>query len=129
MRVRSHGFAPRGRLVELLEQCAANGVSSKTIRVLQYFAGMPPTVRLASNLQILVALMRGGPIYSVLSEGLTAEERAALVELDLCGLTVQARETAHGLLNIHERWVLMKALRRLFRVAASAPEEFLSDLA
>jgi len=41
------------------------------------------------------------------------------------GLSTSAREIAHGLLNIHERWVTIKALRSLFKRAIDAKDEFL----
>ncbi len=71
--------------------------------------------------------MVDGPIYDVLGEGLTAEEQTVLVELDRRGLPVRARETAHGLYNIHERWELLKPLRRPFKLAVAARNEFLHE--
>ncbi len=50
-----------------------------------------------------------------------------LVELDLRGLPVRARETAHGLYNIHERWLLLKAMRRPFKLAVAARDESLHE--
>jgi hypothetical protein len=43
----------------------------------------------------------------------------------MCGLSSGARELAHGLLNVHERWVAIKVLRNLFKHAVVAKDEFL----
>jgi hypothetical protein len=78
---------------------------------------MPPAARLAVNLKVLVGRMVRKPIYHVFKDGLSPTEHAALVALDMRGLSLRSRETAHGLLNVHERWCAIKSLRRLFSQA------------
>ena len=83
-------------------------------------------VRLAVNMKALLNLMVDGPIYNVLTEGLTSQEHAALVELDVRGLPIDAREVAHGLLNVHERWVAMRFFRGFFKKATKVSGGFLA---
>ena len=91
-------------------------------------ASYPPPIRLAVNLKTLVGLMVKDekPKFSVLNDGLLPDEYAALVELDVKGLPPHAREIAHGLFNVHERWFLMRELRKLFRGAFKAKEDYIS---
>ncbi len=106
--------------------CRDHGVSEKTKLVLARLASYPPTVRLVVNLKTIAGLMVDGPIHNILSEGLLPEERAALVELDMCGLSTHAREIAHGLLNVHERWYVMKSVGRMFKAAEKAKNAYLT---
>ena len=123
--LRGRANAPKDDLSELGQELREHGVSERTRLLLAHLAGYPPNVRLVVNLKATVGLLVNGPVYSVLRDGLTDAERAALVELDMRGLSTKAREVAHGLLNVHERWVAIKALRSLFRDAAAAKDEFL----
>lgn len=123
--LRGRANATKDELHELGQALREHGVSERTRLLLAKLASYPPNVRLVVNLKATVGLMVGGPVYGVLRDGLTTPERDALVELDMRGLSTSAREIAHGLLNIHERWVTLQALRNLFRRAIDAKEEFL----
>jgi len=112
-------------LDRLRRECRNHKVSEKTKLVLAQLASYPPTVRLVVNLKTVLGLMVDGPIYDVLRDGLLPEEHAALVELDRRGLSSHAREIAHGLLNVHERWAVMKRLRNLFSEAGKARNAYL----
>jgi hypothetical protein len=124
--VRSNSYPQREQLRELGQACIDYDVSKKTGLILARLANMTPKVRLAVNLKVVVGLMIGRPIHNVLTEGLTPSEHAALVELDMRGLPLSARETAHGLMNVHERWCVMRDLRKLFSKAARAGDAYLA---
>ena len=125
-KLRGRAYATREELRELGQACRDYGVSDETKALLARLASYPPAIRLAVNMKTVIGLSVGGYVYNVLREGLLPEEYIALVELDLCGLPASAREVAHGLLNVHERWRILKTTRRLFRDAVSAKDEFLS---
>lgn len=127
--LRGRAFATVEEILALGEEMRDKGVSEETRLVLAQLATYPPPVRLTVNLKTLLGLMAGPPkyktIHSVLREGLLPDERRALVELDMCGLSIHAREVAHGLLNIHERWVLLKSLRKIYNRAGAAEDSYL----
>ena len=123
--LRGRANASKDELHELGQELREHGVSERSRLLLAKLASYPPNVRLVVNLKATVGLMVGGPVYNVLRDGLTPLERATLVELDMCGLSTSARELAHGLLNVHERWVAIKSLRNLFKRAVDAKDEFL----
>ena len=116
-KLRSNSYPTEEQLRELGREMLNARVPKDARLLLAKLAILSPAVRLSVNLKILVGRMVSKPIYNVLKDGLTPAEHAALVELDMRGLTLQSRETAHGLLNVHERWCAIKSLRRLFRQA------------
>jgi hypothetical protein len=126
--LRGKANVTQDELRELGRLCRVHGVSEASSYVLARMASYPPHIRLAVNLKTLIGLLTQDdkPKYSVLTDGLLPDERSTLVELDLKGLSSHAREIAHGLFNVHERWFLMKQLRRLFRGAFKAKEEYIS---
>ena len=121
----SDAYAPVEDLRQLGKECQERRISEQSRLLLARLASYPPNVRLIINLKRLVGLMVNGPIYNVLTEGLTPAEHAALAELDIKGLTSRSREVAHGLLNIHERWRVMKDIRRMVKRASEARERFI----
>lgn len=127
--LRGRAFATAEELLALGEELRNKGVSTATRMLLAQLASYPPTVRMTVNLKTLLGLMTGLPkyrtIHSILREGLLPDERRALVELDMCGLSIRAREVAHGLLNIHERWIAMKELRNMYDRAGKAANNFI----
>ena len=127
--LRGRAFARKEEMLAMGDELRDKGVSEETRLLLAQLASYPPTVRLTVNLKALLGLMTGLPkykvIYSILDEGLLPVERRALAELDMCGLSIRAREVAHGLLNVHERWLVMKSLRRNYNRAGQAEGEYL----
>jgi len=115
--VRSNSYPSEQELKALGAELREFGVSFSVRVMMAQLAARPPRVRLAANLKTVVSLMAKAPVYNILTEGLTPEEHAALVELDMRGLSIGARQTAHGLLNVHERWTMLRSLRRLFKQA------------
>jgi hypothetical protein len=126
--LRGRANVTQDELRELGRLCREFGVSEPTKFALARLASYPPNIRLSVNLKTVIGLLAKDekPKFSVLNDGLLKDEYAALVELDMKGLPSHAREIAHGLFNVHERWFLMKELRRLFRGAFRAKEEFIS---
>jgi hypothetical protein len=116
-KLKSRSYPSEADLKQLGEEMNAAHISEQAKLIFAQLAVMKPEERLAKNLTELLMLMRASPVYNILTEGLTAQEHSALVELDLHVLSLSARETAHGLLNIHERWCAAKELRRLFKQA------------
>lgn len=112
-------------LKQLAAACREFGISAESKLILARMASYPPPLRLAINLRTVIALMMNKPVRDVLHEGLLPEEYAVLVELDMRALPSRIREIAHGLFNVHERWCMLKSLRRLFRFAWDAREHYL----
>lgn len=112
-------------IFRLLEECQLRGVSEESRKHLTRIATFKPDLRLAINLKTFLGLMVFHEVSNILSEGLASDERQLLVELDLKGLSIQARETAHGLLNVHERWVLLKRFSETFNRAKESESEHL----
>jgi len=117
-KLKSKSYPSKLDILKLGEEMKFATVSEQTKTVIGRLAVLKPEDRLAQNMCTLVKLMRKSPVYNILTEGLMPEEHAALVELDLHVLSIAARETAHGLLNVHERWCAAKELRRVFKRAA-----------
>lgn len=114
-------------IMTLLEECQAKGVSEDCYNHLTRIATFEPDLRLAVNLKTFLGLMVFHEVTNILHDGLSSEERNLLIELDLRGLTTLSRETAHGLLNVHERWTLLKRMSEIFRKAKESKDEHLPE--
>lgn len=130
-RLRGRANVTRDALVDLGKTCREYGVSERTKHVLARMASYPPPIRLSVNLKTLVGLMAASekPKFTamdVLNDGLLPDEYAALAELDMKGLPTASREIAHGLFNVHERWLLMRELRKVFRLSFAVKDEYIS---
>lgn len=125
-RLRGRANASTAALKQLGRELREHKVSVKTRLLLARLAMYPPPIRLMVNLKRLLECFIHGPIYNVLIEGLTETERRALIELDTCGISTESREVAHGLLNVHERFIAMRSLRGFFKAACAAKDEYLS---
>jgi len=124
-KLKSRSYPSADDLKKLGEEMTESHISEQAKVLFGRLAVMRPDERLAENLSTLVRLMQDSPVYNILTEGLTPEEHAALVELDLHVVALSVRETAHGLLNVHERWCAAKELRRLFKQAAMSDGGYL----
>jgi hypothetical protein len=91
------------------------GISTKTRRLFERMASYPPPLRLAINIKTFMGETAVREVEDILRHGITPAERAALVELDSSKLPVHLREVAHGLLNLHERWIVKRALSKPIR--------------
>jgi hypothetical protein len=112
-------FAPsRRRLEETVAYLRSRGdLSSGVLGLVEGLAALAPAERLGSNMGIVLSLLELGEVENVLQGGVTDEERRVLLEVQLGGVPSGYVEVIHGLLNIHERWVLKRALSKPFRDA------------
>ena len=111
---------PNGADIDgLLAEMEKHKLPPSSIEYLHDLGTMSAEVRLAVNLKQLLALALKHHIDNILSDGLTPQERKLLGHVD-GALSVPLREIAHGLLNVHERWVLARALAKSFREAKAA---------
>jgi len=100
---------------DLLKELGAVSVSARTGRLFAGLALLPPAVRLSLNLSRLMDIMSQLDVTNVLDDGLTLDERNALLEMDVQGLTTASRTTARALLNVKERWIAVKTSAGLFK--------------
>jgi len=114
-------------LFSLIEDCQTHHVSEESRKFLTRLATYEPDLRLAINLKTFLGLMVYHEVQNILNEGLSTDERKLLVELDLKGLSIHSKETAHGLLNVHERWVLLKRLSETFRKAKESKADHFQE--
>lgn len=120
----SRAFAPKKELVEFLKAMQALNLSQDTVRLFANRVSLPANVRLAVNLRSLLRKYALGDVENVVKDGLTEQELKALIEVDGSGLVVSHKEIAHGLFNIHERWLAMRVLNKPFRQAREARDNY-----
>lgn len=113
------------QLTEFMSALRTYGVESNTIEIFEFLVAQPPPKRLLINLQAILLLSQKAQITNVLEDGLADGERNALLELDYKGLPVEARQIAHGLFNVHERWKMLKALSKALREAADSRTQYI----
>lgn len=111
-------------LIQLIADRCPNSVAAKVFLRKSFQA---PSNRLEENLHTILACMADHEVQGVLNNGIVDEERMALLELEDAGALDAHLAVAHGLLNVHERWLLMKAASRLFRDAVERDEHYLSE--
>lgn len=105
-------------LLSCISACEPDGVAC---RLFTDRAKEKPVRRLAINLQSTLGLMALVEITDILTDGMAGVEIAALFQLEDIGCPETLLEIAHGLLNVHERWILLKSMSRKFREASSQP--------
>lgn len=110
---------------KLLKELEAAGISGSTGRLFAGLSLLPPAMRLSLNLSKLADIMAERNVSDVLEEGLLQDEWNALLELDVQGLTQEARTTARALLNVKERWIMAKTLSGLFKSCRDTEGGFL----
>ena len=115
-------------LAEFFAALKLYNVSADTISKFDYLAHQTPTYRLSINLRILLNIVGRQQVSNVLEDGLVPAEKAALLELDLRGLPIEARQVAHGLFNVHERWKLLKALAKPLREAEASRANYIHGI-
>jgi uncharacterized protein YjgD (DUF1641 family) len=118
-RVWAKSFPVAEEIERLLAEMQRRRFAQDWITMLQELGTMSADVRLAVNLKRLLALNLKHPVDNILTDGLTNEERMMLLNLDSV-LPQDLREIAHGLLNVHERWVMARAVAKYFRLAKAA---------
>lgn len=113
------------QLTEFMSALRTYGVETNTIEIFEFLVTQPPPKRLLINLQAILLLSQKAQITNVLEDGLAEGERNALMELDYKGLPVEARQIAHGLFNVHERWKMLKTLSKALREAADSRTQYI----
>ena len=106
-----------GEIDAFMKKLVEHGVSNETQALFLRRAYMLPSVRLNCNLRVVFDLLSVWEVKSVLIEGTTAVERAALVELETRGLSSRWKEIGHGLFNMYERYELSRRAAAMFRHA------------
>lgn len=99
------------QLNEFFSELVKHGIKKKTIDLFVRRAELSPIIRLEVNLKEMLKGKYLGSGGTVVKEGVTPEEREALIETDSSNLPEKYREICHGLLNIHARWVFYRAMR------------------
>ena len=107
-------------LVDFLEEIDPTRnrrVRRATYKLFAGLAEMPAATRLARNLKVLLGFLASREVNSITADGVTKEERTALVNLELVGATQFSKEVAQVLLNVPERFQLLQNLGEAFRQA------------
>jgi len=99
-------------IAELLEALRAVPARDETTRLFHMLGSYPPRLRLAVNLKNFLGETALREIRDVLADGLRPEERQALSDVQKAGIARHLLEVAHGLLNVHERWIVKRALAK-----------------
>jgi len=99
----------------LLTELGEVSISGRTGKLFAGLSLLPPAMRLSLNLGKLMDIMSQQDVTNVLDDGLMLDERSALLEMDVQGLTIESRTTARALLNMKERWITVKTLAGLFK--------------
>jgi hypothetical protein len=101
------------RIKELLEYIE---VIPETHKFFAKLADMSNTERLSVNLRLVCTQLEHGPIEHILRDGLTeVEQKHLLIIQD--NLPEHLLSTAHGLLNVHERWLAVRVFTKQFKKA------------
>ena len=103
------------RLESLLNEIRKHKLSPRCYGLFHDLAAKTPAVRLVVNLKVMLGLLYDHVVENVLIDGLTGDERKALIELDSSGVPTGVRETAHALLDIESRVALAKSFSGVFR--------------
>ncbi len=118
-RIWCRSFPTRIEIMMLRKEMDQANISRAAKELVTKLSTYPPALRLSINLKTFLGEAVLRPIRDVLTDGLSPQEKKVLGELDT-RLSVSAREVAHGLFNIHERWMLKRALTKKFDEAHDA---------
>lgn len=102
--------------MDMLRDCSSKSPLRGPLRTVFYhLLRMPPRIRLARNLKVVLDQLARGPIESIMRDGLNLAEQEALIALELLGSPMEIKLTAQALLNINERYQLAMSLEEAFR--------------
>lgn len=82
---------------------------------LSMLAAYRPVNRLSVNLIETLEQLEDHTCRDVLKDCLPPDAYKVLSEVDSSGLSVRSREIAHGLFNVHERWLLMRSFNKVYK--------------
>ena len=123
MATRSDEYPSKARLKRFAEALKSANVSGQTRSLFMRRAEYPPDLRLAINLKVMLGRMVTREIDDLLRDGLMPDEYEALVEIQVKGLPREMLEVGHGLLDVHNRGLLLRSVSKLFRCAKRARDE------
>jgi len=123
----SRSFPNTGEIKEFLAALSHAGVSKATIGFFESLASLPPDKRLAWSLICFLKMNANHEVKDILADGLNKEEKKALIELDSAGLPVRIRELGHGIIGVHEKYILIRSLGKSFREARANKTQYLRD--
>ena len=103
------------RLEVLLTAIIERKLSPRCYGMIKRLAHTAPVFRLIMNLKACLGQLCVKDIENVLQDGLSKDEREVLIELDASAMSLEARRTAHSLLNIEARIKLVTAFGGVFR--------------
>lgn len=90
-------------------------LSTASYRLFERLGYMPPSRRLSINLKSLLDLLGNKEITDVLREGLTKQERDALIELQIKDALPRMKEIAHALLCVDERVGFLRNMGPMYK--------------
>lgn len=103
------------RLEELMTEITTRHLPPQCYDLIKRMASMPPAIRLVVSLKNTLELMRERNVTNALLDGLTADERDALIAIDSSGMSMETRRTAHSLFYIEARALMIELFGELFR--------------
>lgn len=112
----SRSFPSERDVTEFFAELTRQGVAEVTVEVFQERARCSAAVRLRVNITEVLKQLEREPVEDVLWS-LSEKQRKALMELQVRGVSLRGLEIAHGLLNVHERWVTKRSFTKLFHEA------------
>lgn len=102
-------------IVRLMKVVRVLDVSSEAKLKMWDLARMVPEKRLALNCMIVAGICAKHKVTTITGDGITAEERRVLLELEFSGIKDSILKVAHSLMNLKERWFFVKAMKASFR--------------
>lgn len=115
------------RLAQLFTEARRCRLSPRGVGLLRKLATLPPELRLVVNIKTVLGLMAQGDVGNILLDGITDDERRALLEIAGSRLTPASKETAHALFSMETRLMVVNALRPAFKLARVATDQVTED--
>lgn len=115
------------RLEVLLTEISKRRLSPRCYGLFKRLAYTVPVFRLALNLKTVIGQLCTRDVSNILTDGLTEDEHDALVEVDSSSMPLEARRTAHSLLDIDARIKLRDTLTGVFRDMQTRKSHVLTD--
>jgi hypothetical protein len=101
----------------LTELSKSKKVRDDTYKLFHILSRMSPAHRLSRNLKVLMGLMSEGEVKSVTADGVSTEEKDALINLEVAGVSQFSKTVAQSLLNVMERYQVLQSMSAAFRSA------------
>jgi hypothetical protein len=111
-------------LRELVKRDRITNAQSCTLR---HLGAVPPTLRLSMNLTRTLHLLRDGQATDTGIDGLLKSEYDTLVAITKAGMSIRHQEVAQQLLNVTERYQLVRSLSYSFKKARQNEGEYYKE--